>query len=151
MYFEFTGIHAENVTFVPMKAIAITLFLLGLLQAQAPTDLDSLLKSNEHPLPKIDLKHRNPEKDLGRIISSTSKEKLPAGLFVLQFDALADFDAAQRRREELQRRTGYGIQLVFDAPFYKLRGGSWTTREEAEDKVRELAENRISAFVVKLR
>jgi len=69
----------------------------------------------------------------------------------LQFDSVADFDAAQARRARLQSQTGYGIQLVFDAPFYKLRGGYFKKKSDAEDKARELSQYNISAFVVKVK
>ena len=66
-------------------------------------------------------------------------------------EAVGDFDAAQRRRAELSASTGYAIQVVFDAPFYKLRGGGWTTKKAAEDKARELSAYNINAFVVKVK
>jgi len=70
---------------------------------------------------------------------------------MLQFEAVADFDAAQRRRAQISASTGYAIQVVFDAPFYKLRGGGWTTKKAADDKARELSAYNINAFVVKIR
>jgi hypothetical protein len=41
--------------------------------------------------------------------------------------------------------------VVFDAPFYKLRGGGWSTKKAADDKARELSVYNINALVVKLR
>ena len=73
------------------------------------------------------------------------------GFYMLQFEAVGDFDAAQRRKAQLSASTGYSIQVVFDPPFYKLRGGGWTKRKVAEDKARELSAYNINAFVVKLR
>jgi len=80
---------------------------------------------------------------------TTAKEA--DGAFTLQFDAIANFDAAQARRVRLQSQTGYEIQMIFDAPFYKLRGGHFKKKAEAEDKARELALYNISAFVVKVK
>lgn len=72
-------------------------------------------------------------------------------LYVLQFDAIVNFDAAQARRAALRTQTGYEIQMVFDAPFYKLRGGSFRKKSEAEDKAREFSLYNISAFVIRIR
>jgi len=41
--------------------------------------------------------------------------------------------------------------MIFDAPFYKLRGGFFKKKSEAEDKARELSLYNISAFAVKLK
>ena len=51
----------------------------------------------------------------------------------------------------LSASTGYAIQVVFDAPFYKLRAGGWNNKKAADDKARELSAYNISAFVVKVR
>ena len=58
---------------------------------------------------------------------------------------------SQRRRAQISAATGYNINVVFDAPFYKLRGGGWTTKKAADDKARELSVYNINALVVKLR
>ena len=86
-----------------------------------------------------------------KVAEETEKKAKGKSWYVLQFEALADFDAAQRRRDQLVASTGYSIQVVFDTPFYKLRAGGWSTKAEAEDKARELSAYNISAFVVKVR
>jgi hypothetical protein len=82
---------------------------------------------------------------------SNAKASKSDGYYMLQFESVADFDAAQRRRAQISASTGYAIQVVFDAPFYKLRGGGWTTKKAAEDKARELSAYNINAFVVKVK
>jgi len=113
------------------------------------TDIDTLLRGREYKLPELDASLRS-GKDPARVATVSSKGQ-PEGQFTLQFDALADFDAAQKRREDLQRRTGLNIQVVFDAPFYKLRAGNYASKASAEDAAREYAAQEIQAFVVKVK
>lgn len=112
------------------------------------TDIDSLLQGKEFLLPQPDSSvfKKGPLTE-----ESTPKTQKSTHLYVLQFEALADFDAAQGRRAELQRKTGYNIQLVFDSPFYKLRAGGWTDQAEAEDRARALEEYNVKAFVIKVK
>lgn len=78
--------------------------------------------------------------------------KRSAELYALQFEAVGDFDAAQKRRWALSGRTGYGLYLVFDSPFYKIRGGSFPTKEAAEQAVRDLQDaSGVTALVVRVR
>lgn len=115
------------------------------------TPVDTLLQGKEYKLPPLDTSLRS--KATGYQVAKTDAQGNAGGKefsYTLQFDALADFDAAQSRRADLQRRTGYAIQLVFDSPFYKLRAGSWAKKEDAEDQVRTLSEVNVQAFVVKI-
>lgn len=120
---------------------------------KAPTDLDTLLRGKEIEFSDLKLS-QNKKSPLGGLLGkpttnqdkSTSKEH-----YVLQFEAVADFDAAQKRKFTLQQRTGYGVWFVFDAPFYKLRGGGWSKKEDAEDQAVILRDAGISAFVIKVR
>ena len=130
-------------------------FWVGALAAVAwagdPTDIDSLFRGKEYK-PELNASLRDTTS-----VSSTvpgkkdSKDAKGNGLYVLQFEAVGDFDAAQRRRAQIAAATGYNIQVVFDAPFYKLRGGGWSTKKAADDKARELSVYNINALVVKLR
>ena len=130
------------------KVFSVLVFSSVFLFAIEKTDLDSLFTNAEYKIQLSDSlrykkeKAKNPETE----VKTQSKN-----LFVLQFDALADFDAAQRRRDQLVASTGYAIQVVFDTPFYKLRAGGFSTKREAEDKARELSAYNINAFVVKVR
>lgn len=134
------------------KLFAFGLFIWGsqVWSQGRTTDIDTLLQGREYQLPPLKASLRS-QNDPAQMVQKSAKKNESEGLYTLQFDAVADFDAAQKRREDLQRRTGYSIQMVFDAPFYKLRAGSWTTKNAAEDQVRELSIHNISAFVVKLK
>lgn len=119
--------------------------------ANQPTDLDSLFRGKEYK-PVLSPSLRDTTSNQASVPSKASaKSSKSDGYYVLQFEAVADFDAAQRRRAQISASTGYAIQVVFDTPFYKLRGGGWTTKKAAEDKARELSAYNINAFVVKLR
>jgi len=111
------------------------------------TDLDSLFKGNEFKLPALDASYRVNYNETVQSNTAHGKDES----YTLQFDAVANFDAAQVRRAKLQAQTGYAIQMIFDAPFYKLRGGIFKKKSEAEDKVRELSLYNISAFPVKVK
>jgi hypothetical protein len=133
------------------KLIAVVAFLLpvsALASGGTPTDIDSLFRGKEFQLPPLDSSYRG---NYSEASHHKGSEKDQDGAFILQFDAVADFDAAQARRARLQAQTGYGIQIVFDAPFYKLRGGYFRKKSEAEDKARELSLYNISAFPVKVK
>lgn len=119
--------------------------------ADKPTDLDSLFRGKEYK-PQLSSSLRenadNQSSVPGKAAAKSSKSE---GYYVLQFESVADFDAAQRRRAQISASTGYAIQVVFDAPFYKLRGGGWTSKKAAEDKARELSAYNITAFVIKVK
>ncbi|GBU24319.1 hypothetical protein R83H12_00947 [Fibrobacteria bacterium R8-3-H12] len=112
------------------------------------TDIDSLFRGKEYQFPPLDSSYRTNYSDVSHEKNSGKEQE---GAYVLQFDAVANFDAAQARRAKLQVQTGYDIQMVFDAPFYKLRGGYFKKKTEAEDKARELSLYNISAFAVKVK
>ena len=116
-----------------------------------PTDIDSLFRGKEYK-PELSSALRDTT-DISAIAvsKSSAKESKGNGYYVLQFEAVGDFDAAQRRKAQISASTGYNIQVVFDAPFYKLRGGGWTSKKAAEDKARELSIYNINALVIKLK
>lgn len=130
--------------------LAFALLALTTVSAQ-PTVVDSLLQGKEYKLAPLDSSYRSKSNTVK--VAKSDSQTATAGKtteYSLQFDAIADFDAAQARRVDLQRRTGYAIQLVFDSPFYKLRAGSWAKKEDAEDQARLLGEVNVQAFVVKV-
>lgn len=114
-----------------------------------PTALDSMLKDKENTIGKVDPAKRNADGEFEHLVGKgvSSKE----GIYALQFEAVADFDAAQKRRWQLSSRTGYNIYLVFNAPFYKLRSGSFTSKAKAEEAVASLAAANVTAFIVKVK
>jgi hypothetical protein len=137
------------------KLTAVAAFFMPLALAIAdsgsPTDIDSLFRGREFQLPPLDSSYRaNYSETPVSQAKNSSREQLEEA-YTLQFDAVANFDAAQARRARLQSQTGYDIQMLFDAPFYKLRAGYFRKKSEAEDKARELSLYNISAFVIKIR
>ena len=119
--------------------------------AAEPTDLDSLFRGKEYK-PALNASLRDSATREAAVPGkSNAKAAKSDGYYMLQFESVADFDAAQRRRAQLSASTGYAIQVVFDAPFYKLRGGGWGSKKAAEDKARELSAYNINAFVVKVK
>ena len=138
-----------------MQKIASSLFICLLAAALSwagdPTDIDSLFRGKEYK-PELSSALRDTT-DISAIAvsKSSAKESKGNGYYVLQFEAVGDFDAAQRRKAQISASTGYNIQVVFDAPFYKLRGGGWTSKKAAEDKARELSIYNINALVIKLK
>jgi len=113
-----------------------------------PTDIDSLFAGREFQIPHLDSSYRV---DYNAVSMVKSSNKEQDDFYTLQFDAVADFDVAQSRRAKLRIQTGYDIQMIFDAPFYKLRGGGFKNKLDADDKARELSIYNISAFAVKIR
>jgi hypothetical protein len=138
-----------------MRKIALCFLFCALASiawAGDPTDIDTLFRGKEYK-PELSSSLRDTTDISAAAISkgSSSKESKGNGYYVLQFEAVGDFDAAQRRKAQISASTGYNIQVVFDAPFYKLRGGGWTSRKAAEDKARELSIYNINALVIKLK
>ena len=134
--------------FEHMRKIIIAASLCALAWAGSPTDLDSLFRGNEYK-PSLSASLRDTTSNSAVPAKVSGKNDKSDGFYMLQFEAVGDFDAAQRRKAQLSASTGYTIQVVFDTPFYKLRG--WNKRKVAEDKARELSAYNIPAFVVKIR
>jgi len=121
--------------------------------AANPTDMDSLFRGKEYK-PVLSASLRDSAASASAVpnkAAANAKSSKSDGYYMLQFESVADFDAAQRRRAQISASTGYAIQVVFDAPFYKLRGGGWTSKKAAEDKAREFSAYNITAFVVKVK
>lgn len=132
------------------KFIAAFLVSMSVAWAAGPTDMDSLFQGREYK-PELNASLRDTTTTSQNIAGKTKKDSKSDGLYMLQFEAVADFDAAQRRKAQLVASTGYTISVVFESPFYKLRGGGWSSKKAAEDKARELSTYNINAFVVKIR
>ena len=136
-----------------MRKILFALCLCAVAYAAEPTDLDTLFRGKEYK-PELSPSLRDTTNVSATTIPAKAKdgkESKGNGYYVLQFEAVGDFDAAERRRAQIAASTGYNIQVVFEAPFYKLRGGGWTSKKAADDKARELSAYNINALVVKLR
>ena len=132
-----------------MRKILFALCLCAVAYAAEPTDLDTLFRGKEYkPVLSASLRDSSKNEAVPKAAAKASKSD---GYYMLQFESVADFDAAQRRRAQISAATGYNINVVFDAPFYKLRGGGWGSKKAAEDKARELSAYNITAFVVKVK
>jgi hypothetical protein len=71
------------------------------------------------------------------------------GSFRIQVGAESDVDAAQQKKGEYEKMLGGNVDVVFDAPYYKLRWGYFDTKQDAEDKLLELSDLKIQGFVIK--
>jgi septal ring-binding cell division protein DamX len=71
------------------------------------------------------------------------------GSFRIQVGAESDVDAAQAKKQEYEKVLGGTVDVVFDAPYYKLRWGYFDSKQDAEDKLLELSDLKIQMFVVK--
>jgi septal ring-binding cell division protein DamX len=71
------------------------------------------------------------------------------GKFRIQIGAESDVDAAQAKKAAYQNQLGGTVDVVFDAPYYKLRWGYFDSKQDAEDKLLELSDLKIQGFVVK--
>jgi septal ring-binding cell division protein DamX len=125
-----------------------------------PTALDTLLDADPIPFPAV--KPANVQPDENTAPPSTYPDTVPSdnrgtssasntpGVFYqIQLDAISDVDVAQTRKAALEQELGSKIDMVFDPPFYKLRYGNFSTKEEAEDALADLAEKNVQGFVVR--
>lgn len=110
----------------------------------APTETDLLLDAKPHTLPEV--KSAAVEPAIG---ADASKEKSTRGPWRIQVAALADLEAAQARKRELDTKLGGTVDLIFDAPYYKLRWGAFASKQEAEDKLLEMSEVIREGFVIR--
>lgn len=69
--------------------------------------------------------------------------------FRIQIGAESDIDAAQTKKGLYEKQLGGSVDMVFDAPYYKLRWGFFDSKQDAEDKLLELSDKKIQGFVVK--
>jgi len=136
---------------ISMQRVWIVLsFAAFVVVGNAQTPVDTLLQGKEYKLSPLDSTYRSKGANYDKAAGSSDALGKDNVVYVLQFDAIADFDAAQSRRADLQRRTGLAIQMVFDSPFYKLRAGGWAKKEDADEQARQLSDNHVQTFVVKI-
>lgn len=117
------------------------------------TELDRLLVATAQPLPAIkpaaqatNLAIKNPTS------TSPTKAAHPAtstDAYCVQIDALTDIDAAEARKAQLGKILGYRIDMIFEAPYYKIRVGSFATKREAEDRLIELAGKNLQGLIMR--
>ena len=108
------------------------------------TDLDEFMEGKEYVAP--DLSQLKKEASTLKKDIETKEES-----YTLQFASVDDFDVAQFKLYSLQQKVNIPLKLVFQAPFYRIRGGFYDIKEDAEDKILEFKKQNITAFMVKLR
>jgi hypothetical protein len=116
---------------------------------QEPEELDKLLDAKPIALAAV-----KPASQAGSAASGNSKTPDAAvakgkGNFRIQVGAENDLDAAQSKKAEYEKLLGSPVDVIFDAPYYKLRWGYFETKQDAEDKLLELSDFKIQGFVVK--
>jgi hypothetical protein len=111
---------------------------------EEPGELDRLADARPIPLPPV-----KTAASAAAAPAKTPAEAAAKGRFRIQVGAENDFDAAQEKKREYERKLGGTVDVVFDAPYYKLRWGYFETRQDAEDKILEIGEFNIQGFVIK--
>ncbi len=116
-----------------------------------PTAVDSLLEAHPIPLPVV--KPADLQNALSPVPQPVNKgtaiSPASGAVFHIQVDALSDLDAAQARKAVLEQTLGEKIDVIFDAPYYKLRLGNFATKQEADERLLELVEKNIPGFIVR--
>ena len=114
---------------------------------QPPNDLDRMLDANPLESKTMDA-HVRPAPG-----STSSANENAAntgkGHYHIQIAAETDFDIAQAKQQEYEKKLSGGVDMIFDAPYYKLRWGSFDTRQEAEDRLLDISDLKVQGFVVK--
>ncbi len=123
----------------------------GVRHFSPPTGADSLLEANPITLPVV--KPADLQTALSPVPQPAGKDTVASTasttVFQIQVDALSDLDAAQARKAVVEQAVGDKVDVIFDPPYYKLRIGSFATRQEAEDRLLDLAEKNVQGFVVR--
>lgn len=115
---------------------------------EEPGELDKLLDAKPIALAVVKPSSQSTPAGAG---ASKAAEPVTKGKgnFRIQVGAESDVDAAQAKKQEYEKALGGTVDVVFDAPYYKLRWGYFDSRQDAEDKVLEMSDLKIQMFVVK--
>lgn len=115
---------------------------------EEPGELDKLLDAKPIALAAVKPVSQSTPAGAGsaKAAEPVSKGK---GNFRIQVGAESDVDAAQAKKQEYEKALGGTVDVVFDAPYYKLRWGYFDSRQDAEDKVLEMSDLKIQMFVIK--
>ncbi|MCL2283275.1 MAG: SPOR domain-containing protein [Fibromonadales bacterium] len=134
------------------KLIAVAAFFMPVVMAFAgneiPTDIDSLFRGREFQLPSLDSSYRTNSSAVPQAKNSGKEQE---SVYTLQFAIVDGFDKAMNMKARLQAQTGYDIDMKHEGTMYKLTGGIFRKKSDAEDKARELSMQNISAHAVRLR
>jgi septal ring-binding cell division protein DamX len=115
-----------------------------------PRELDKLLDAKPIALAAVKPASQGAAASGAPVQAKASETASPGrGKFRIQISAESDVDAAQAKKEVLEKQLGGTVDVVFDAPYYKLRWGYFESKQEAEDKLLELSDQKIQGFVVK--
>lgn len=115
---------------------------------EEPGELDKLLDAK--PIALAVVKPASQATSAGAGASKTAEPVSKGkGNFRIQVGAESDVDAAQAKKQEYEKALGGSVDVVFDAPYYKLRWGYFDSRQDAEDKVLEMSDLKIQMFVIK--
>jgi hypothetical protein len=114
---------------------------------EEPGELDKLLDAK--PIALAAVKPASQAQPTGSVAKSADPVSKGRGNFRIQVGAESDVDAAQAKKQEYERALGGSVDVVFDAPYYKLRWGWFDSKQDAEDKVLEMSDLKIQMFVVK--
>lgn len=113
---------------------------------EEPGELDRLLDSKPIALAAVKPSSQSQSGPAAKAPESVSKGR---GNFRIQVGAESDVDAAQAKKAEYEKLLGGSVDVVFDAPYYKLRWGWFDSKQDAEDKILELTDFKIQGFVIK--
>lgn len=108
--------------------------------------MDKVLDAKSMPLPAV---RPATQASAAPAASKTPEPAKTKGNFRIQIGAESDVDAAQAKKAQYEKMLGGTVDMVFDAPYYKLRWGYFDTKQDAEDKILELSDQKIQGFVVK--
>lgn len=118
----------------------------GAKRFEEPGELDKLLDSKPIALAAVKPAAQSQGGSASKVQEPVAKGR---GTFRIQVGAESDVDAAQARKAEYEKLLGGSVDVVFDAPYYKLRWGWFDSKQDAEDKILELTDFKIQGFVVK--
>jgi hypothetical protein len=118
-------------------------------QFEEPGELDKMLDAKPIALAVVKPASQGSQAGAGASPKVSEQPAKGKGNFRIQVGAESDVDAAQAKKQEYEKLLGGTVDVVFDAPYYKLRWGFFDSKQDAEDKILELSDHKIQGFVVK--
>ena len=83
----------------------------------------------------------------------TPSEKKPnshsSNKYRIQLLTVADIETAQEKKRKFSYLIGTNVEIVFDAPFYKLRFGHFKSKRKAENKILDIEDLGLQGFIIK--
>ncbi len=116
---------------------------------EEPGELDKLLDAKPITLAAVKPASQAAPTGASQAKAPTEKAAAVKGNFRLQIGAESDMDAAHAKKIAYEKQLGGTVDVVFDQPYYKLRWGYFDSKQDAEDKLLELSDQKIQGFVVK--